>query len=216
MTAADCTYSPGMRSRPAEGRPRAWRRVVIALLASAALHMAFASLIAPAPWPASAHSPPTARLAHGLQVRLLAAEDRLASAGGERRVQGQIGQVSAAEKTASARKAPPGERPLLALNGPYYYPASELDTRAHPLTAIDLPDPADRTMSGYLVLRLLIDEAGEVDRVIDVVDDAQPSFEREARAAFARARYAPGTRDGRPVKSELLIEIRLKPQTNGY
>lgn len=93
----------------------------------------------------------------------------------------------------------------------YYYPASELDRGPRPITAIDLGEPGEAALEGYLILRLLIDETGRVDDVIVVLNDAQPALEGNARAAFAGARYAPGLKNGQPVKSQMMIEIKLKP-----
>jgi len=94
-------------------------------------------------------------------------------------------------------------------NAPYYYSASELDRRPRPITAIDLDEPGQAAPEGYLILRLLIDEAGQVDDVIVVLNDAPPALERNARAAFTKARYAPGLKNGQPVKSQLMIEVKL-------
>jgi hypothetical protein len=107
------------------------------------------------------------------------------------------------QASTSARSA------ALVLGAPYYFPASELDRRPHPVTAIELQDPAGEAADGYLILKLLINESGTVDDALVVVNDGGDAFASEAAAAFRRARYAPGVKAGRAVKSQMMIEVKL-------
>jgi hypothetical protein len=62
-----------------------------------------------------------------------------------------------------------------------------------------------------LYLTLFINEHGLVDRV--EVDDLErhPSFAEAAMGAFSAARFNPGQRNGRAVKSSMRIEVLFEP-----
>jgi TonB family protein len=93
-----------------------------------------------------------------------------------------------------------------------YYRASELDHRPAPRSRIDPAYPAfTRDGSAYLVLRLLINESGAVDKVIPLVGDSGSAFERSAVEAFAAAQFMPGVKAGVPVKSQLTVEVKFDP-----
>jgi len=97
---------------------------------------------------------------------------------------------------------------------PSTYPsAGALDAPAVPVTSIDPQYPDDpqlQQLEGRIVLRVLINEHGAVDRVI--VEDAgslPSSFEDSAATAFLAARFQPALKGGVPVKSQILIEVRF-------
>ncbi len=69
-----------------------------------------------------------------------------------------------------------------------------------PWTGIDLP---------VLVCTLLINEYGDVDRVLLHEPPLSPMLEADIRARFLAARFVPGKLHGQPVKAALRIEIRL-------
>lgn len=106
--------------------------------------------------------------------------------------------------------APEGES-AAGEEGEGYFAAAELDVQARPLQPIGLvlpPDaPAGKTR---LMLRLYINEQGGVDAV--EVEQADPFgvLEREARRAFQDARFVPGQRHGRVVKSYKRIEVWME------
>lgn len=96
------------------------------------------------------------------------------------------------------------------VDDPTYYTAKQLDV--HPQAAQpvrpEFPDSAaDAGAEGYVTLKLLIDDSGKVREVS--VADAQPPgvFEASALTAFRAARFLPGQRSGRPVKSQILIKV---------
>lgn len=133
--------------------------------------------------------------------------------------------AATAEKPAHAAAAAPPESvaalpapvsaPLPTLDislvdDPVYYTARQLD--AHPQAAQpvrpEYPDgAADAGAEGYVTLKLLIDDGGKVREA--AVVDAQPPgvFEDSALAAFRAASFLPGQRNGRPVKSQILIKV---------
>lgn len=94
------------------------------------------------------------------------------------------------------------------IDDPTYYTAKQLDV--HPQAAQpvrpEYPGGAADT-EGYVTLKLLIDDGGKV-REVSVVDAQPPGiFEESALAAFRAARFLPGQRNGRPVKSQILIKV---------
>jgi len=60
------------------------------------------------------------------------------------------------------------------------------------------------------VLRLLINEAGDVDKVIVETVDVPGELEILASQAFVQAKFQPGLRGEMPVKSQMLVEITFE------
>lgn len=116
----------------------------------------------------------------------------------------------------NAPLAPPGggsrtETGLVSLPQPYYHTARELDQRAAPKTKIKPPYPeAAGNLEGYVILRLLINEAGKVDETVVVRSEPGGIFDSTARDAFGNALFTPGIKNGIPVKSQMMIEVRYR------
>ena len=91
-----------------------------------------------------------------------------------------------------------------------------MDPGPQPLGDI-VPDYPDGTesRSGYVVLRLLISEAGAVDNVAVVRANPPGLFEQSALAAFAQARFSPGRVLGLAVKSQITIRVDFSPTNRG-
>ncbi|MFN7086719.1 MAG: energy transducer TonB [Burkholderiales bacterium] len=110
--------------------------------------------------------------------------------------------------TSGARRRP---SPLA---DPNYYPARQLD--AYPALSqpvnLDYPERAalDKVGGKVLVL-LLIDETGGVDEVTIVESAPRGYFEEPVRRAFADARFSPAHKDGRAVKSRVMISVDYHP-----
>lgn len=86
-----------------------------------------------------------------------------------------------------------------------FYLARELDRYPSPLSTLSLGD--DRGTAGSVRLQVSIDETG---RVVDAaVMDTDPSgaLERLARERVLAMPFAPAWRDGRPVKSRVLLVL---------
>lgn len=101
------------------------------------------------------------------------------------------------------------ELPLL--RDPAYYPADQLDVYPRPLTPIRLPYPqtaAAGRVDGRLSLLLLIDESGVVTEVSVVAAEPAGYFEEMTRSVFRGARFSPGMRQGRAVKSRVLLQVK--------
>lgn len=93
-----------------------------------------------------------------------------------------------------------------------YFPANALTQR--PLVAVDVPPDLTLVVPGVppqaAVLRLLINEYGDVDRVV-VEDSLLPdAAQKKVTEAFSQLRFHPGEIRGTPVKSQLRIEVLLK------
>lgn len=189
-------------------------RAAYALLVSAGLHLAAGGLVAVGTHgiAASAFSP--VDVPH-LEARIERAGVTLPAAPQTSVAQAVPESRPGAALRADTREGEPATagtgagRLALAVPAPHYYAASELDLRPRPLTPVELEEPGRDTGEGYLILKLLIDETGTIDDVVVVVNDGPEAFARSARSAFGRARYAPGVKRGQPVKSQMLIEVKL-------
>ena len=109
------------------------------------------------------------------------------------------------------RDAPPSLPPA-----PDYLAAGRLDPGPIPLEEIEpaYPEAAGLTR-GIVVLRLLINERGQVDDVAVVRAAPRGLFEGSALAAFGDAKFSPGMMLGVPVKSQVTIEVEFTPINRG-
>ena len=97
------------------------------------------------------------------------------------------------------------------IRDPTYYTAKQLDVYPQPLTPIrlDYPDAAaNARVDGRVTILLLIDEFGVVNDVS--VADAKPEgyFEEAAMAVFRAARFSPAQKQGHPVKSRVMLQVK--------
>lgn len=101
--------------------------------------------------------------------------------------------------------------PVARPSEPYYFSMSELSQMPQvmldlsPSLAFSLPN----ALAQLAVLKLLINEQGEIDQVL--VDDS-PLSETEQRLVidtFLKTKFQPGKINEVPVKSQLKIEVRL-------
>lgn len=123
---------------------------------------------------------------------------------------------AAAAPPRAASPLPGLEVPLI--RDPTYYPARLLDVYPSPLVEIRFAYPqtadADR-VSGVVRLQLLIDEFGLVNE-LTVVEAAPPGyFEDAAREGLRQVRFTPGVREGRAVKSRVIIQVKFEYGTEG-
>lgn len=95
-----------------------------------------------------------------------------------------------------------------------HYPAKDLDVYPQALTRItpEYPQAArDAQVAGSVTLLVSIDEAG---RVIGIsVMDAAPEgvFEQAAQQALENTAFYPAQKDGRTVRSRILIKVEFDP-----
>ncbi len=91
---------------------------------------------------------------------------------------------------------------------PAYYALKELDVPPNPLSEFPKYYPqaaAAERLSGRVRILVLIDEFGVVNETS--VIEAHPTgyFEDVTRAAVTPTRFSPGIRNGRPVKSRVVL-----------
>lgn len=86
-----------------------------------------------------------------------------------------------------------------------YPQASKWITPAYPRSA------RDAQIAGSVTLLVMIDEAGRVEgtSVVDAVPDGV--FEQSAQQALASAAFYPAQKDGRTVRSRILIKVEFDP-----
>jgi protein TonB len=118
--------------------------------------------------------------------------------------------VSAAPHS-SAPVPPPAAAPP---SEPAYYAARELDVYPALLQPLRLGQPErapQNGVAGRVLAELLIDDTGLVNEVRLVKAEPAGHFEHAARIAFATARFSAARKDGRAVKSRVLVDIRYDP-----
>lgn len=211
------------------------QRLVLALIVSAALHLALIFLVQAVPAKTSSAKNVV------IEVRLEEASQPAVKAAISALTQKQIEyplpkletaptppaekspdpelkpERAAAVPPLESRSALPGvEVPLI--EDPTFYPAKQIDVQPKALAPVNpvFPDKAaNDNLSGEATLLLLIDEAGKV-RDLAVVD-AKPEgyFEESALNAFRNTRWVPAQKDGRIVKSRVMIRVRYELDKNG-
>jgi protein TonB len=199
-------------------------RFALALLASLALHLA---LILGVQIKAAQQS---GRAPSAMEVRI----DRQAgqassvalSAGGLSSVVQVTNESETVEQVRDQKAAPPPAMPaspvaeqvsrllpaleVPLLEDPTWYPAKQLDvhpTALYPIKPAYPDKAAEQGLEGNVVLLLLIDEAGAVKEAAVVEANTEGTFEESALAAFREARFAPAQKNGRAVKSRVLIRV---------
>jgi protein TonB len=119
-----------------------------------------------------------------------------------------------AQAVASVRddsRAPALEVPVLV--DPTWYTATDLDLYPQALAPVDPPFPAAVSdVTGEVTVLLAIDEFGAVQDSSVVTAQPPGYFEESTLRAFKMARFAPAQRDGRPVRSRIVVKVRFAPQ----
>lgn len=113
-------------------------------------------------------------------------------------------------------EGPPGiEVPQV--EDPEFYPARMLDRFPKPVAEVELhyPDKAgSEDLSGTVTLLLLIDELGMVVKASVVEADPPGYFEEAAIEAFRSVLFTPAERDGKVVKSRLVVQVSFDAKTD--
>ena len=106
---------------------------------------------------------------------------------------------------------PRADVPLLA--DPTWYMAQDLDVYPRALAPMKLAYPSTATgQSGEVSLLAMIDEWGGVRDVTVVNAEPAGSFEEPALQAIKATRFSPAQRDGRAVRSQIVVKLRFGPQ----
>ncbi len=102
------------------------------------------------------------------------------------------------------------------IEDPTWYPAKQVDVHPSALAPIKpaYPDQAAaQGVEGSVVLLLLVDQAGAVKEASVAEANPEGVFEESALAAFRDARFAPAQKNGRAVKSRVLIRVTYELTT---
>lgn len=94
---------------------------------------------------------------------------------------------------------------------PNYYTARDLDSYPKPLEPFWI-DRAAGDSAGEVRLEILIDERGVVQDMTFAGPAAPARVGEELRAALAATRFLPARKDGRAVKSRVLMSINFEPR----
>lgn len=177
------------------------RRLVTALCLSVLLH----ALLAGDWHSGSGGHRDTTMAAAALQARLEAAPAPLSQPAPDVR-QEPLPTASPRRADKNAGPAALPARPLVAAGDsgpdPRFYLARELDQYPMPLTALRAPGAA----VGGVRLWASIDQTGQVVEVA-VIDAASAESASDARGQVLSTRFEPGRRDGRAVKSRVLLVL---------
>jgi len=95
-----------------------------------------------------------------------------------------------------------------------YFSVRELDdypAPAHPLRFGYPPHLINAGVAGNVVLDVRLDETGSVDQVAVVAAEPPGHFDEHARASLASARFTPGRREGRAVRSRVTVRVKYDP-----
>jgi protein TonB len=120
--------------------------------------------------------------------------------------------AAAAPQPAPAIPPGPAAMPLVA--DPTWYPALQLDVVPRPITplpAVYPPPVGAEPVRGEVTLLLLVDETGTVHELSVMEAQPQGYFEAAALDAFRGARFEPARKDGRAVRSRVLVRMAFEP-----
>jgi TonB family protein len=119
---------------------------------------------------------------------------------------------------APAPFAPAPLLPVIGIAPPHYYGPAELTEKPHVIHDV-APDVSNLTLPAgapqALILRLLISEDGDVDRVKIERGEMAEDLERAVLDAYANLKFSPGKVDGREVKSQMIIEVKFENVPGG-
>lgn len=92
----------------------------------------------------------------------------------------------------------------------YYYPINELEIRPliqrQPILN-DTPAGMEIAVNGKALLELLIERDGHINSINLLQNDLPASHVYQLEQAFSNVEYTPGQKNGRAVRSRLLIEV---------
>lgn len=128
-----------------------------------------------------------------------------------------IAQTAPAAVNPSPASATAGSADAAATPGTlYYFKSTELDRRPFPLQHVEVPPPESAgALAGSVMIRLRISESGRVEDAKIVMSTGIREFEEAALREFSGTQFHPGYRANLPVRSEMLIEVTLRPPQAG-
>ena len=122
--------------------------------------------------------------------------------------------VPAAQTPPDQDRSPEPEVSTASLPDPVHYAAGELDVYPQPLNRVEPVYPQTALageIGGSVTLLLLIDEYGRVTDVSVIDASPQDGFEESALRALAAAAYSPAQKNGRAVRSRILVKVNYDP-----
>jgi TonB family protein len=210
------TFAPFGERRPAVHPGSDWKRLYAALLVSCLLHAAL--VLMPSLGKSTTVSradlrgmqkPDSARV---LDVKLKQESQSAPTVAGKRAAEAGAAESPARPK-ANEESRPALNRSrgtdLLPVPAPTYYTTDQLTRPPRPTSRPDLDVPREiaRLVTGKVVLKLWIDESGNVNSAEVERSNLPEAVSSIAAAAFGKLRFVPGEIDGRPVRTLLRIEV---------
>jgi hypothetical protein len=203
-------------SHPSAFSPAPVARLGAALAASAVAHwMLLGAPVFPLPWHGMAPLSDNAPMTVWLAPAPLPMPEVPATAEPQKRSRSRTS-VSAGEgqKIESDPVLPAGDsRPpaLPQTPDPIYYPARDLDDYPRPLAPLRIGQLA-RSSAGEVRLELLIDERGVVRDLVLAGPAPSGGAEEALRATLAATPFVPARKDGRAVKSRVMLQVSYEPE----
>jgi hypothetical protein len=124
---------------------------------------------------------------------------------------GSAGQVRSKSSLPVAAQTETGLAALPQAADPSYYTARDLDRYPAPLVPFRI-NRAGGDGLGEIRLEILIDEHGIVQEMTIAGPAAPARAEEELRAALAATRFLPAQKDGRAVKSRIVLSVGYDPK----
>jgi len=203
-----------MRARFAAASPSSSRRLGAALAISALAHALLSGLVKPG---AAGHNAPEVSpgLSATISVRIAPSEPQLPTlapdAGLEIATAAPLSDRKKMERPApSTRAGTPSSAGPAEIPDPTYYSARELDVYPALAAALDLsraPSNGSGDTRGRVVLRVLIDAGGRVDEVSVVEAEPPGLLGDDAVRSMRAARFKPALRNGRAVRSRIVVHV---------
>jgi protein TonB len=206
-------------------RPTATGRIRLALAVSAFFHLLLAFGLASEMRPRSGHPEGVTLITARIELLPWSEPARVTAADKEESSRPPPGSRAIADTDEVRRETAPkatsgmeqgATRSPALLHAPdlTVYTARDLDSYPRPVFPLDIEGIAERA-AGFppagVRLELLIDEQGIVNDVALAGPETAGQRGAELRAALAATRFIPARRDGRAVRSRVLLNINLAP-----
>lgn len=210
--------------RPSGGAAPISKRLLVALLVSCLLHINIIAI--PYLGERSRDNPPASQITHNfpdalslsVSLKLKPHADTLSLAepplpeavGTPEPLTAESMPIAAPESPSPSSHSPPTEGAgLLPLPAPIFFTTDQLSKRPQPLDVTDLDTPETRPIvaSGKMILKLWINELGEVIDVEVEKTELPDVFSKSAIATFKRLPFIAGERGGIRVGSVMRIEV---------
>jgi hypothetical protein len=206
-----CTRDAGKRSR-------LWP----AFAFSAAAHLSLALVLAPEIPLRSALSPDFPAITVGIEhvpaSGELVADEPLKEPAEPRPHGSPVAPVDVAATDARQENVAPGLSASLPLiPDPTVYDVRDLDSYPRPVAPLDVGRYENSETGGSAAIRfeLTIDERGAVSEIVLTGSRAAGTVEADLRSMLAATRFIPARKEGRAVKSRVLLSINLAKRRDG-